>query len=244
MKRSILLLAVLALLRPALHAQNSLLNMGYKKALFIGAHPDDNESCAGGTMILLRQQGCQVVSVYLTSGERGIQGATLDEAATIRRAEIAEACEVMGVPFLLMTQIDGACEVNADRYKEMLALIEQEQPDVVFTHWPIDSHRDHRVCSILVFDAWRMSGKHFDLYYYEAETGMQSKNFIPEVYVDITSVADRKHEAVLCHKSQNPDEILNDWHIPMELFRGKESECTYAEAFMLLHKTRTPQPAH
>ena len=34
-------------------------------------------------MILLQNQGCQVVSVYLTSGERGIQGASLDETATI-----------------------------------------------------------------------------------------------------------------------------------------------------------------
>lgn len=39
----------------------------YKKALFIGAHPDDPETCAGGTMILLKQLGCDVVSVYLTA---------------------------------------------------------------------------------------------------------------------------------------------------------------------------------
>ena len=137
-----------------------------------------------------------------------------------------------------MTQIDGQTEINQERYKEMLQLIEEEQPDVVFTHWPIDSHRDHRVCSMLVFDAWRLSGKHFDLYYYEAETGMQSKNFIPEEYVNIASVAEQKHRAVMCHASQAPEEILNDWHIPMELFRGKESECPAAEAFMFLHKAR------
>lgn len=238
MKKSILILFALALFGFIGQAQNSPLNKGYQKALFIGAHPDDNESCAGGTMILLQNQGCRVVSVYLTSGERGIQGVSLDEAATIRRGELVEACRVMGVNYRLMTQIDGQCEVNAQRYQEMLQLIEEEKPDVVFTHWPIDSHRDHRVCSILVFDAWRMSGKGFDLYYYEAETGMQSKNFIPEEYVDITSVAEQKHQAVLCHKSQDPEEILNDWHIPMELFRGKESECPSAEAFTVLHKAR------
>lgn len=238
MKRTFLLLCLLGLIGMMAPAQNTILHKGYKKALFIGAHPDDNESCAGGTMILLQNGGCQVVSVYLTSGERGIQGATLDEAATIRRAELVEACKVMGVEYRLMTQIDGQTEINQERYKEMLQLIEEEQPDVVFTHWPIDSHRDHRVCSMLVFDAWRLSGKHFDLYYYEAETGMQSKNFIPEEYVNITSVAEQKHRAVMCHASQTPEEILNDWHIPMELFRGKESECPAAEAFMFLHKAR------
>lgn len=243
MRQQILILAVTIALSfaPTVQAQNSPLNKGYHKALFIGAHPDDNESCAGGTMILLQNQGCNVLSVYFTSGERGIAGVGLDEAAAIRRKELTDACKVMGVNYRLMTQIDGQAEVNADRYKEMLQLILEEKPDVVFTHWPIDSHRDHRVCSILVFDAWRQSGKTFDLYYYEAETGMQSKNFIPEEYVDITSVAEQKHNAVLQHKSQDPHEILDDWHIPMELFRGKESECTYAEAFMLLHKASRPR---
>lgn len=238
MKKTTLIFIVLSLCAGMVQAQNSLLNMGYKKALFIGAHPDDSESCAGGTMILLQQQGCKVVSVYLTSGERGIPGVSLDEAANIRRIELEHACQAMGVSYRIMTQIDGATEVNAERYKEMLQLIEEEQPDVVFTHWPIDSHRDHRICSILVYDAWRQSGKNFDLYYYEAETGMQTKNFAPEVYVDIDSVAEQKHRAVLLHASQQPEEILNDWHIPMELFRGKEAECTYAEAFILLHKAR------
>ena len=140
MKKSIFILLVLAMIGSMSQAQNSPLSKGYRKALFIGAHPDDNESCAGGTMILLRQQGCQVVSVYFTSGERGIPGISLDEAATIRRKELAEACQVMGVRYRLMTQIDGAAEVNAERYKEMLQVIEEEQPDVVFTHWPIDSH--------------------------------------------------------------------------------------------------------
>lgn len=238
MKKSIFILLVLAMIGSMSQAQNSPLSKGYRKALFIGAHPDDNESCAGGTMILLQQQGCQVVSVYFTSGERGIPGISLDEAATIRRKELAEACQVMGVRYRLMTQIDGAAEVNAERYKEMLQVIEEEQPDVVFTHWPIDSHRDHRVCSILVFDAWRQCGKTFDLYYYEAETGMQSKNFIPEEYVNITPVVEQKHQAVLCHKSQQPQEILDDWHAPMERFRGKESECAFAEAFTVLHKAK------
>lgn len=39
---------------------------GKKKILVIGAHPDDPETCAGGTMCLLSAAGHEVVSVYLT----------------------------------------------------------------------------------------------------------------------------------------------------------------------------------
>ena len=51
-----------------------------KKALIIGAHPDDPETGCGGTMILLKQAGYEVVSVYMTKGEGGIIGKTPDEA--------------------------------------------------------------------------------------------------------------------------------------------------------------------
>ena len=42
------------------------------KVLAIGAHPDDPETCCGGTMCLLHDAGHEVVCVYLTRGEAGI----------------------------------------------------------------------------------------------------------------------------------------------------------------------------
>ena len=58
-----------------------------KKIMVIGAHPDDPETAAGGTMCLLSDAGHEVVSVYLTRGEAGIKGKSHDEAAAIREAE-------------------------------------------------------------------------------------------------------------------------------------------------------------
>ena len=150
---------------------------GYKKVLVIGAHPDDPETMCGGTMIKLREMGVEVVSVYFTGGEAGIPSKTHEESRTIRTAEATKACEMMGVRPVFMTQIDGNAEVNKARYAEMKALIEAEKPDMVITHWPIDSHRDHRVCSILVYDAWRQTGYSFDLYYGEVMTGLQTQTF-------------------------------------------------------------------
>lgn len=146
----------------------------YKKALVIGAHPDDPETIAGGTMLILKSLGCEVVSIYLTGGEAGISGKDATQAAAIRHRESAEACRVMGIRHIFMDQVDGNAEVTKERYAQMKDIIEREKPDVVFTHWPIDSHRDHRVCSILVYDAWRQLDHSFDLYYAEAMSGLQS----------------------------------------------------------------------
>jgi len=204
----------------------------FKKCLVIGAHPDDPESMCGGTMLKLKEQGCEVVSVYLTQGEGGIPGKSQTEAREIRHAEALKACEVMGVRPVFMTQIDGYTEINRERYAEMKAVIEQEKPDIVITHWPIDSHRDHRNCALLVYDAWRMTGHSFDLYYVEVMTGNQTQNFHPTSYVDITSVRDKKLEGYLCHKSQKLEGNIAKYHDPMEMMRGLEYHCKYAEAFV------------
>jgi LmbE family N-acetylglucosaminyl deacetylase len=205
---------------------------GYKKVLVIGAHPDDPESMCAGTMLKLKAMGAEVVAVYLTSGEAGIVGKTHEQARTIRQAEARKACEVLGVRAVFLSQIDGNAEVNKERYAEMKALIEAERPDMVITHWPIDSHRDHRVCSILVYDAWRMTGRGFDLYYSEVMTGMQTQNFTPTLWVDITDYRDKKIEAYLCHESQELEGAVKEYHDTMERMRGMECQAKYAEAFV------------
>ena len=189
------------------------------KVLVIGAHPDDPETGCGGTMCLLTEAGHEVVCVYLTRGEAGIPGKSASEAAAIRVVESENACRVTGARHVFMNQVDGNTEVNLNRYKEMRELIDRENPDVVLTHWPIDAHRDHAVCGMLVLDAWRRLGRRFPLYYFEVMTGEQTQMFHPT--------------HCFCHVSQHMDEIYDGWHTPMELFRGIESRCGAAEAFAL-----------
>ena len=208
---------------------------GYKKVLVIGAHPDDPETMCGGTMLKLKAMGAEVVSVYLTSGEAGIKDKSHEEARTIRQAEARRACEVMGVRPIFMTQIDGNTEANKERYAEMKTLIEREKPDMVITHWPIDSHRDHRVCAILVYDAWRQSGYSFDLYYGEVMTGIQTQNFTPTLLVDITDYKAQKEKAYMCHESQGMADI-QPYHDAMERMRGLSHQTHHAEAFIKQEK--------
>ena len=202
-----------------------------KKVLVIGAHPDDPETGAGGTMCLLTDAGHDVVCVYLTRGEAGIAGMDAAQAAAVRVRECEAACEITGARHIFMNQIDGATEVNLDRYREMRELIEREAPDVVLTHWPIDSHRDHAVCGTLVLDAWRRLDRRFKLFYFEVMTGTQTQMFHPTHWVNIEAVLERKHEACYCHESQQLKPVFDGWHTPMEQFRGIECRCLAAEAF-------------
>lgn len=202
------------------------------KVLIVGAHPDDPETICGGTMALYANEGHEVVSAYLTRGEAGIEGKSYDESASIRTTEALTACSILKARAEFLGQIDGNCEITRERYAEMINFLKKEDPDIIFTHWPIDTHRDHRICAILVYDAWLASGRNATLYYCEAMSGMQSQNFKPDTYIDITRVIEQKHNACFAHASQKIEETYADHHGKMEIFRGMEAGCGYAEAFV------------
>ncbi len=172
------------------------------KLVVVGGHPDDPESGCGGTMARFADLGHEVVSLYLTRGEAGIAGKSHDEAAAIRTAECLEACKILKARPLFAGQIDGSSEINGSRYDQMRKLLKEEHPDIVLTHWPVDTHRDHRAASFLAYDAWLNLNQKFALYYFEVMSGSQTQNFSPTDYVDITATEDRKRRCVL--RAQEP----------------------------------------
>lgn len=201
------------------------------KIAVAGAHPDDPESSAGGTMARYADLGHEVVALYLTRGEAGIRGKSQVEAARIRTAEAEKACSILKARAVFAGQIDGASEVTRETYQHFGKILVAERPDLVFAPWPIDSHRDHRATSLLVYDAWLRTKHGFELYYTEVMSGMQSQTFRPTRLVDISSTEARKREACYAHVSQNPDEFYGV-HELMNRFRGAELGVNYAEAFV------------
>jgi len=202
------------------------------KFMVVGAHPDDPETGCGGTMARLADLGCEVVAAYLTRGEAGIPGTGHDEAARVRTAEAERACAILGARHLFLGQVDGATEVSAARYDEVRRILAAEAPDVVLSHWPVDTHRDHRAAALLTYDAWWSLGRPFALYYFEVMTGHQTQVFQPTHFVDIGASVKRKHEACFAHRSQKVEEWYADDHGRMETFRGMEAHCEAAEAFV------------
>jgi LmbE family N-acetylglucosaminyl deacetylase len=205
------------------------------RVLCIGAHPDDPESGCGGTLVRYASLGHAVTVLYLTRGERGIDGTSLDDAAAIRTAESAAACRILDANPKYFGQIDGATEVTAAQVEAMRRFFAAERPDVVFTHWPVDTHMDHQVASLLTIRAW-MATHSARLYFYEVNSGSQTQGFLPNTYVDISSVVERKKVALFAHTSQDGQGIWREHHALMAQWRGREAGVAAAEAFV--HLTR------
>jgi LmbE family N-acetylglucosaminyl deacetylase len=198
----------------------------------VGAHPDDPEESSFGTLARCAQAGHRVTVIYLTRGERGIAGKSLEEAAAIRTAEAEAACRIIGAKAVFAGQVDGDTEVNRKRIAEFSDLLYAQTPDVVITHWPMDTHADHLAASFLTQRAYLNTPRPFRLYFFEVHTGFQSLGFVPQVYVDITATRTRKQAAVFSHQSQNGEEMYRKNHELIERFRGREIGTEAAEAFI------------
>lgn len=199
------------------------------KVVVTGGHPGDPECGCAGTIARYAELGHEVVILYLNRGEGYCGQRELKECGGIRTSEAEKACAILNARAVFAGQYDGRAIVDAAHYEEFRKQLEQEKPDVVFTQWPIDAHRDHRAVSAMVLDAWLQSEKKFALYYYEvAEDTMM---FAPTEYVDISGVETKRHAACYAHASQSPEK----WY-PLQTeitrFRGTQSGYKQADAFV------------
>ena len=167
-----------------------------------GGHPGDPEYGCGGTVARYADRGtkwCFYTSTMATRRTNRPQGCA---GRRSRREKLA--------PFskrgpLYAGQIDGRAVVDNAHYDAFRQILEERRPDVMFTHWPIDNHADHRAISLLVYDAWVRLGRRFAFYYYEVSNGEDTVQFAPTHYVDITGVVSRKRDACYAHATQAPD---------------------------------------
>lgn len=247
LKDSVLLAtpAILAVTAPPLTMAAETSTKPRLKVVCVGAHPDDPESGCAGTLMRYAQLGHTVTVVYLTRGERGIRDKGLDEAAKIRTAEAEKACHLMGARPVFFGQIDGATEMTRPQVEAMTKVLSEEKADVVFTHWPIDTHMDHQVASCLTIRACMALGERPHLFFFEVDTGDQSQNFFPNTYVDISPVLEQKKTALFTHVSQNGEGIWRQHHEIIAKWRGREAGVAAAEAFVHLNRDSqfSPLPA-
>jgi len=233
------------------HAQEKPVAMDRKLTVVaVGGHSDDPQTCAGGTLALYANQGHNVVALSITGGPPPGPGADPEARSVKARLGSMKFAEILKIrldcldyggsnsgQFTVPIVYGAGCEVSGQRYKEFTeVLLDKYKPDIVFTHWPIDYHMDHRAASLLTYEAWVRGGKKFPLYYMEAELGTQTQDFFPTHYVDITSVEERTHQGW---------QALTLWydaiwplHDRMRQIRGGEQGCKVAEAFN--HHAQSP----
>ena len=205
------------------------------RVMAIGAHSDDAELACGGTLASAVAHGHDVKLLVLTeSSYVGLHGDVLrtkdearDEALDAAKVLGVEADDVRFLPFPTR-DLPYTSETIVAVEKEM----NQFRPDVVLTHWPFDTHQDHRNAALTTISAGRYYNSIL-MYEPMMPSGRSYVGFRPQVYVDISDFIEQKLEALRRHASQYA-KYGDDWLSAVESrcrLRGFEIGCKYAEAF-------------
>ncbi len=202
------------------------------RLLCITAHPDDESGAFGGALLMAHRDGVETHLLCLTDGQAAhFRGGVEDDAelGRRRRAELAEACDLLGVTRHEVLHYPDGELPRQDFYTmagEMTARIRAIRPQVILTFGGdggVNLHRDHTMVSAAATAAFHWAGRQEffpeqglapytpQKLYYSSTPFVAVRNH-PEysgaptapwsLSLDLGEFAERKMQAFLQHSSQ------------------------------------------
>ena len=165
-----------------------------KRVLVIGAHPDDIELGAGGTVARLAAEGSEVRMIVICTPNN----------LKTRNPEAREAAKILGAKIDFMYDQKEMRVEDLKQYElieKIDKLVRDFDPALVITHAASNFHLDHVLTYKACVAAQRLH--FFDmLCFYPTSCHPVTTPFHPQAYVDISKVIDRKMAAINCHVTQ------------------------------------------
>ncbi|PLX44190.1 MAG: PIG-L domain-containing protein [Hyphomicrobiales bacterium] len=192
-----------------------------KSALVISAHAADFVWRCGGAIALHQEKGYDVTIVCLSYGERGESaklwkqdGASLEGVKAARRKEAEAAAKALDAHDIRFLDAgDYPLELDRDQKFALVDIIRAVQPDFMLSHSQYDPYNtDHSYATSVAMEcrmiaqAWghnpgeKVLGAP-QLYLFEPHQTEQM-GWKPDVFLDITSVWDKKRAAIECMQGQ------------------------------------------
>lgn len=192
-----------------------------KTALVISAHAADFVWRCGGAIALHQQKGYEVTIVCLSFGERGEsaklwkqEGMTLQEVKAARRKEAEAAAKALDAHDIRFLDAgDYPLTLDREQKFELVDIIREVQPDFMLSHSHYDPYNtDHSYATAVAMEcrmiaqAWghnpgqKVLGAP-QLYLFEPHQTEQM-GWKPDVFLDISSVWDKKRAAIECMQGQ------------------------------------------
>lgn len=226
-----------------------------RRVLVVAPHADDEAIGCGGTILRAVAAGAEVHVIVVTVGalQRIGDGGAVVEGED-RTREIAEVADFLGVRSWEVLKTDDYSHMRLDGIprRDLVALLEREarlsvrnlRPDIVFLPSP-SYNQDHEAVAKAGLVATRPhehdalpQAAAVLLYEYPPNSWcLPTDRFVPNFYVDISDVLERKLDAYRLYRSQareglhqnSPDNLRN-----LALLRGREIGVLAAEAFSAL----------
>jgi two-component system, NtrC family, response regulator HydG len=201
--------------------------------LAIGAHPDDVEIGAAGTLLVHRAAGDTVVILTLSRGARGG-----DQSQRARESQ--EAADVIGARLFLNDLEDTRIAEGDPTICVIDQVVEEVRPTIVYTHSIHDVHQDHRNTHRAAMVACRRIGR---VYCFQSPSA--TVDYHPTRFVTIDDHLSGKLKAISAFTSQAGlrDYLEPDLIASTARYWSRYGDGSHAEPFEAV-RDRARRPAH
>ena len=194
--------------------------------LAIGSHPDDLEYGCGGMLLKLKSIGAKINILVMTLGELGGN-------PEVRKKEQQKVGKLLNARIFFGNLPDTKISLSKELINYIEQIIKKVRPELIFVHYPEDTHQDHRNVSQATITATRYVR---NVLFYESPTSI---NFSPTLFVDIGVVLNKKISILKTHQSQvNSTKVkglsIVEGTTSCAIFRGYQTRVKYAEGFVPL----------
>lgn len=212
------------------------------KLLVVGAHLDDIELAAGGTLAKAVKNGHKVKVVIMSKSGYTNKEGDIQRSDDVAVKEGLNALNTLGIKDIDILDFPTKdIPFHSDVVNAIDVIMSKYNPDIIITHHPFDTHQAHEGVAKATIAAARRKNT---VYFFEpiAPSGRSYVAFKPQMYVDITDTVDLKIKSLKCHKSEYNKFGGEDWVEGVKCrcgFRGYEIGTKYAEAFEVLREELT-----
>jgi LmbE family N-acetylglucosaminyl deacetylase len=189
-----------------------------KRAFAVAAHPDDIEFVMAGTLILLGQAGYELHYMTIANGCCGSTDLSAAHTAQKREREAMAAADLIGAEFHSSLVNDLEVFYNHETLSRLSAVMREVAPEILLAHAPVDYMEDHtNACRLAVSAAFTRGMPNYPtepardpvdepvtIYHAQPHGNRDPLGQVvrPSIFVDVSSVLDRKTAMLACHKSQ------------------------------------------
>jgi len=232
-----------------------------RRVLAIGAHPDDIEFGAGGTVARWVDEGWDVRYVIVTSGQRGVQDERQDpeEFGRLREEESRAAAKVAGVTDVtFLGYMDTEVVYSRELQRDLSREFRRHRPHRLLVQNPehippggFVNHPDHRAVATAALDITITGGTTAAIFpELIIEEGLQPWRELEEIWlmgpsggdevVDITPYLERKMAALEAHASQiaQVPRNLREFITRRLAATGAPQGYDFAESFRVISRRR------
>lgn len=217
-------------------------------ALVVAPHPDDESLGCGGLLALLTDAGVELHALLITDGAASHPCSRRFDAAArraLRDAEWRQALTCLGLDDSASHRLgcpDGRVPIAgeagfAPAVADLAAVVDAIGPGLVLLPWRRDPHRDHRASHALArasIAARARRPRCLEYIVWAGERGASGDWPRPGEArwwsLDISSVLDRKRQAIAAHRSQHGEVITDDpkgFVISSAMRRRAEGPCEH-----------------